>query len=286
MYKSIRRAYLNKRNKPLSDNNFQQYSTPSTYLSTTQNNIKENKNIDINKSNNINKYNKINYKSTNHSFISDKKDKYQPNHENNLKTIENLKKELKNLEKENELLSRNIIINKDNNKKKINDYNKVINDIESEKKEVENLKEITISKKRYFLHLIILKNQGERALNIVERIINSRNNNNNRRNNRNELNRNNIRNAIERLVDLYRRRRDNEDDPPIPYEQLQSLPSSAYPRNNRRNEKCIICGFVFCFNDIIIKLTRCNHIFHKNCLVNRLTIRQTSKCPICKISII
>ena len=281
MYKSIRRAYLNKRNKPLPDH-FQQYSTASSYLSNTKNMIKNN---DEKQNKSINKSNNINNKTFNNSFISEKKDKYQPNHENNLKTIENLKKELKNIEKENELLSKNIRINKDNNKKLISDYNNIINDIELQKKEMEDLKEITISKKRYFLHLIILKNQGERALNLVERIINNRNSNN-RRNARNELNRNNIRNAIERLVDLYRRRRDNEDDPPIPYEQLQSLPSSVYPRINIRNEKCIICGFVFCFNDIIIKLTKCNHTFHKNCLVNRLTIRQTSKCPICKISII
>ena len=44
----------------------------------------------------------------------------------------------------------------------------------------------------------------------------------------------------ERLVDLYRRRRTNENDPPRPYEQIQSLPSSRYPRNKPKNEKCII----------------------------------------------
>ena len=79
-------------------------------------------------------------------------------------------------------------------------------------------------------------------------------------------------------------RENNEDGPPMTYEQLQNLQSSTYPRNNN-NEKCIICGFDFCFNDIFTKLI-CNHIFHKNCLINRLSARQSSKCPTCKASII
>ena len=118
----------------------------------------------------------------------------------------------------------------------------------------------------------------------MTRLINNRNNNNNT-NRRSEINRNLFRATIDRLVELYRRRRGNEDDTPISFEQLQALPSTSFPRVNRNNEKCIICGLYFCFQDIIIKLN-CNHIFHKNCLVNRLTIRCSSKCPICNISII
>ena len=83
-----------------------------------------------------------------------------------------------------------------------------------------------------------------------------------------------------------RENNNNEDGPPMSYSQLQALPSSNYPRNNYNNEKCTICEFVFCYNDVVTKLTKCSHTFHKNCLVNRLSARQSSKCPICRISII
>ena len=77
----------------------------------------------------------------------------------------------------------------------------------------------------------------------------------------------------------------NEEGPPMTQEQLDDLPCSIYPRRNNNNEKCVICEFDFCFNDTIIIL-RCNHKFHKNCLINRLTARHSSKCPTCKESII
>ena len=85
---------------------------------------------------------------------------------------------------------------------------------------------------------------------------------------------------------IFHSRENNEDGPPMSYAQMQALPSSSYPRNNYNNEKCTICEFVFCYNDIVTKLTKCSHIFHKNCLVNRLSARQSSKCPTCKVSII
>ena len=77
----------------------------------------------------------------------------------------------------------------------------------------------------------------------------------------------------------------NEEGPPMTQEQLDNLPCSIYPRHNNTNEKCIICEFDFCYNDTIIKL-RCNHKFHRNCLINRLSARNSSKCPTCKESLI
>ena len=278
---SIRRAYLNKRQKKSHENTKINHTlTSNSFISD----ITKRPNNDINNNTKINQ-----------TFISENNKKEQDIHENNLKIIEKLQKNIKDIENQNESISDQINSYKKDEKKLNEDYNNIINDIETDKNICDNLKEITISKKRQFINLVILKNHQERGLNLIERLSNSisnrnnrniRNNRNNRTNIRDALNRVALRGAIERLVDLYRRRRDNEDDPPIPYEQLQSLPSSAYPRNNRRNEKCIICGFVFCYNDVIIKLRNCNHTFHKNCLVNRLTIRQTSKCPICKVSII
>ena len=78
---------------------------------------------------------------------------------------------------------------------------------------------------------------------------------------------------------------EEEEGPSMTQEQLDSLEVSIYPRNNNSNEKCIICEFDFCYNDTLIIL-KCGHKFHKNCLINRLTARHSSKCPICKDSII
>ena len=285
MLKSIRRAYLSKKTE-LSSNNILLKANSSYQTSKIPKNI-------YNKFKKVNKVeDEKNNTSINESFISrnDMENKFL--HENNLKIIENLQKELDKIQKENELISKELMIYEENKKKLIEEHNHIINDIENEKKECDELKETTISKKREFLDLVVQKNSRQRSLNIIERIINNANTN---RNNTNNNQRNRIidrvrmvafRSAIERIVDLYRRRRNSQDDPPIPYEQLQALQSTTYPSDNRTNEKCFICGFVFCYNDIIIKLINCNHVFHKNCLVNRLTIRQSSRCPICRVSII
>ena len=314
MHKSIRRAYLSKKGNISTQNEV----GSTSFTNTNNSNISNIKNMENSsnrqnlsyKSNNPKFLNKSNipYNSTikngkninnnkekinnkqNYSFITDKDNKNITIHENNLEIIENLQKELNNIKKENDIISKNIILNKKSKTKLYEQYNKVLNDIESQKKECKDLKDITTSKKRYFLNLVITRNQTERVLNVMTRLINNRNNSNNSNNNninrRNELNRNLFRSTIDRLVELYRRRRGNEEDTNISFEQLQSLPSSIYPRINRNNEKCIICGFVFCYQDIIVKLNNCNHIFHKNCLVNRLTIRCSSKCPICNLSVI
>ena len=279
MSASIRRAYLNKRLKEPID------EIPTNSNTISHKSIFQNTNNDTQ---NQSEKNIINKKTPYTKTETEKINKNDKTHEDNLKLIESLQKELYNIEKENAEMSKNIFILKKDNKKFNDEFNKINNDIQKQKNECENLKQISITKKREFLNLIVTRTQRERAINLIERVINNarRNNADNRRNRRAELNRIAFRSAIERLVDLYRRRRDDENDPPIPYEQIQNLPSSFYPRNNRNNEKCTLCGFIFCYNDVIIKLTNCNHIFHKNCLVNRLTIRQSSRCPICKISVL
>ena len=276
---SIRRAYLNKRLK----HSLEEIPTDSNTISHKSIFQKEGNDTQIQSEKSI-----INKKMPYLKTETEKTSKNDKNHENNLKLIESLQKELYNIEKENAEMSKNIIILKKENRQFNDEYNKINNDIQTQKNECENLKQVSITKKREFLNLIVTRAQRERALNLIERVINNarRNNTADRRNRRAELNRIAFRSAIERLVDVYRRRRDDENDPPIPYEQIQNLPSSFYPRNNRNNEKCTLCGFVFCYNDVIIKLTNCNHIFHKNCLVNRLTIRQSSRCPICRISVL
>jgi hypothetical protein len=132
--------------------------------------------------------------------------------------------------------------------------------------------------------------------------------NNNRNNNSDNSNITSLFNRFDFLLNLSRLRRENnageedntasvqhqnnfnninnnEEGPPLSFSQLQNLPSFNYNMNNNIKEKCIICGIVFSYNDIVVKL-RCNHIFHKNCLTNRLVSRRSSKCPNCKNSII
>ena len=84
---------------------------------------------------------------------------------------------------------------------------------------------------------------------------------------------------------LIPRQESNEDGPPMSYQQLQDLPSYNYQGRNSK-EKCNICDFELCYNDLVTRLSKCNHIFHKNCLVNRLSTRRSSRCPNCKVSII
>lgn len=80
---------------------------------------------------------------------------------------------------------------------------------------------------------------------------------------------------------------ENEEElgPPMTFAQIEALPTGKYPRSEVE-EKCVICEFDLCFNDVITKLSQCQHIFHKECLGNYLIQKQSSKCPICKVTLI
>ena len=231
---------------------------------------------------------------------NDKKNKII--HENNLKVIELFQNDLDKLEKENQIILDEIKRLKEQEEELKQTYENIRDNIEKEKDELEELKDINDEKNRNYLHLMHLRHRQIMDNPITHSNDTERNNDNNtnsnNENNGNPLNRMTLGEVMDGLLNISRlgggnglpfiilnRRENSEEGPPMTYEQLQNLQSSSYPRNNNNNEKCIICGFDFCFNDIITKLI-CNHIFHKNCLVNRLTARQSSKCPTCKVSII
>ena len=229
-------------------------------------------------------------------------------HENNLRVIEMLQADLDNTEKDNELLLQEMESLKEQKKELQEKYEKIRDDLENEKTELEELKDINDEKNREYIQLMHLRHQN------IMNNPNSNSNDSNRNNNINDRNNNNERPngfTLGDLMDgllLYSRMRgesnggddqgpnlpfiifhgndSNDDGPPMSYSQIESLPSSNYPRNNNNNEKCTICGFEFFYNDLVTKLIKCNHTFHKTCLANRLSARQGSKCPICKISII
>ena len=227
-------------------------------------------------------------------------------HESMLKEIEKLEKELKEIEKENELILEKKSILLEDNKKLLEKYDIIKEDIEYENEELEELKNNNDEKNREYLQLNHLRHQHQMSndnSNNSER--NNQENNTNDNNNENDRF-NDILNGFNFLLNLSRLRRTNEEDgdngsinsisnnndeenneegPPMTNEQLQNLPSSIYPRNNSSNEKCTICQFDFCYKDTITKL-KCNHTFHKDCLINRLSARHSSKCPTCKASII
>ena len=239
------------------------------------------------------------------SFIEINKNKII--HENKLKEIEFLEKELNDIEKENDLILKKLSTIKNIKKNLEENYNKINNEIEKEKGELGQLKDINSSKNREYLELSRLRRESinNNNSNNSENIQN--NNNSIRINTENDNNENDrfgdIFNGINFLLNISRLRRANEEEndesirlnsisednneegPGMTIHQIQALPTSIYPRNNNNNEKCIICGFDFCYNDTIIKL-RCSHTFHKDCLINRLTARNSSKCPTCKASII
>ena len=236
-------------------------------------------------------------------------------HEKNIKEIELLQQQLNELEKKNKLIEKEKIILKNKQKDLEENFDILNKELQKEKAELNELKEANQAKNREYIRLQDIKNRHMNN--------NNRNNNNSNDNNaeRNQDNNNtsinnsensenendrfgDIFNGLNFLLNISRLRRayeeendesrlhsnnleeeNNEEDPGMTNEQLQALESSIYPRNNNSDEKCTICEFVFCYNDTVIKL-KCNHIFHKDCLINRLSARHSSKCPTCKDSII
>ena len=209
-------------------------------------------------------------------FKEEKEEKGEnKSHDKNLKKIEILLKELDNIDNQNKLISKEIISLKKVQKAQMENYNKIINDINKQKLDLNKIKEIYNKKNREYIQL---RNQHRELIIANIRSIH--------RDSVNELNRNSLHHFFDRLVFLSRMRRNNNSGPVLTDEQLQALPISYYPRNNNSNEKCIICNFPFCYNDVIINLRSCHHIFHKACLINSLTLSRSSICPICRATII
>ena len=238
----------------------------------------------------------------NENSFSDNNNKI--NHENYIKLIEGLNNELNDLEKQNDLILKEISSLKIQQNDFEEKYNEIKEEIETENEELNDLKETNITKNREYLELLRRRHQQIREIHSNEEGSQESNNNtsrNNSENENNDLNRlTDMMNGLNFLLSISRLRRANEEEndesirsnehnneegPPMTNAQLQALPSSIYPRNNNSDEKCEICGFVFCYKDTITKLS-CNHTFHKDCLVNRLSARNSSKCPTCKASII
>lgn len=234
---------------------------------------------------NINKENSNNYGEKNINQIL---------HENYLKEIEFLKNDLEELDKENESVTEQLLSQKLSQINLEQKYNKINDKYIKESHALNELKEINEAKNYQFQQLNRIRQQQLNDLN--EHNENNSNNNDNGLNNLEEvvtginflLNISRFRRPMDDEVDnsvVITNSNNDEEGPPMTQEQLDSLPCSLYPRHNVLNEKCVICEFDFCYNDTVIKL-RCDHKFHKNCLINRLTARNSSKCPTCKASII
>ena len=234
---------------------------------------------------NINKENSNNYGEKNINQIL---------HENYLKEIEFLKNDLEELDKENESITEQLLSEKLSQINLEQKYNKINDKYIKESHALNELKEINEAKNYQFQQLNRIRQQQLNDLN--EHNENNSNNNDNGLNNLEEvvtginflLNISRFRRPMDDEVDnsvVITNSNNDEEGPPMTQEQLDSLPCSLYPRHNVLNEKCVICEFDFCYNDTVIKL-RCDHKFHKNCLINRLTARNSSKCPTCKASII
>ena len=229
-------------------------------------------------------------------------------HENNLTVIELLQNDLNKLEEENKLINDELDQIKQEEKDMIEKFEQIKKDIEEETGNLEELKDINEDKNRLLLRLLHLRHQQimQNADNLSNNINNHSNNNPRQRREQerpgdvlNAFTLGEVMDGILRVTNLNResneppqfpfifvpRAESNEDGPPMSYQQLQALPSYNYQGRNS-NEKCNICDFDLCFNDLVTRLSKCNHIFHKNCLVNRLSTRRSSKCPNCKVSII
>ena len=202
--------------------------------------------------------------------------KQMNNHDNNLKIIEKLKKELDDLNKENKIIIKEMNDLKREERNHQANYNKIMNEINKETKELNKLKDFNANKNAEYLQL---KNQHREMMIRDFRELHTET--------INEINRHSLHRFFERLIYLSRLRSGNNVEPQMTIQQIQDLPISYYPnRNNISNEKCVICSFPFCYNDVIIRLRRCNHIFHKACLTNTLTFSRSAVCPTCHASIL
>ncbi len=264
-----------------------------------------------------NNYFLMNNSSKNYVTLSQEKMKLnQKAHEDNLKKLKELEKLLDDLEKKNISLSNDIdkIKNEEetlkNNLKTKEDEEKELNI------ELDDLKKINEDKNREYSHLMnqTIRQENERDNSHNENSDPHRRENNNIQNNNN--NQMSINEFLNRVLSMHRNSireysqveiiNDNNimhqtinhsmsDDggelgenlgPPMTFVQIDALPSDKYPKKETYDEKCVICGYNFCYNDSITKLAQCQHIFHKECLGHFLIRKQGSKCPICKVSLI
>ena len=258
MKASIRRAYLEKRNKNILQ----------TKINSSLDDVNEQKNFRV-KNNNSDNYGKAMNKS--------KVEKDSSSHEENEKQIEKLLQELNDIEKENKLINTEINSLKKMEREQEKESNKIMREINKNNLDLNKLKEINATKNDKYLQLRNL--HRDMLIRDIRSI---------HRETVNELNRHSLHRFFERLVRIYRGRDQSqeENNPPLTNEQIQTLPVSTYPRNNNRDEKCVLCGFPFCYNDTVIKLRRCNHIFHRACLINTLTVSRSSLCPTCRLPVI
>lgn len=209
-------------------------------------------------------------------ILSEQEKKDKIIHENNLKVAEIIQNDIDKIEKENELIFEEMNRLKEEEKDLLKKYEDLIGDIENEKDELEEIKEINSRKNREYLSLSHHR-QYQQTTN---------NNQSPRQANNGNLGEPNVFTLGDffDFIQMVGMRR--ETTPRMTYEQIESLPSASYPRNNNNNEKCNICGFEFCYQDIVTKLEKCHHTFHRNCLINRLSSTNSSQCPSCNISII
>ena len=225
-------------------------------------------------------------------------------HENNLSVIQMIQEDLDKLEKENELLNNEVEQIKQEEKDLIERFDQITKELDEETSNLEELKDINEEKNGEYLRLSHMRHQ----LIMQQEGSSSNSNNNGNIQERRERERpgeilnhftlGDVMDGILSITNLNResnqpplpfifipRAESNEEGPPMSYQQLQALPSYNYQGRNS-NEKCNICDFDLCYNDLITRLSKYNHTFHKNCLVNRLSTRRSSKCPNCKVSII
>ena len=231
-------------------------------------------------------------------------------HQNNLNVIQLLQNDLNKLDEENNIINSEIENIKQEEKYLQEKFEELKKELDEETGNLEQLKDINDEKNRQLLQLLHLRHR--QIMQNADNIRSNLNNNNNNREGERERERpgqvlnhftlGEVMDGLLRITNINGNSNENdesphfpfiviprqesqEDGPPMSYQQLQDLPSYNYQGRNSK-EKCNICDFELCYNDLVTRLSKCNHIFHKNCLVNRLSTRRSSKCPNCKVSLI
>jgi chromosome segregation ATPase len=91
-------------------------------------------------------------------------------------------------------------------------------------------------------------------------------------------------NEIFNLILMSRQRENERREPGMNLQEIEKIKVDKYKHNNNNDtQQCNICGFELCNNDFVMTLPKCKHLFHKECLVNKL--QQTGQCPLCKMKV-
>ena len=70
----------------------------------------------------------------------------------------------------------------------------------------------------------------------------------------------------------------------VSHNDFQKMKTAKYSEIDAINTQCNICLCDFDPNDIVLKVSKCNHVFHNDC-IKKWFLEESNKCPVCRIEV-